>query len=209
MKLKQIIFNDYYKEVAPKKQVYLHHTAGTGKGDNVFAIWENDKIGKIGTCVVIGRDGTIFQGFKSEHWAYHLGLTSAPFKANGLPFLHLDKLSIGIEIVNWGYLVKKGDKFYSYVNSEVPSDQVCELATPYKGQKYWQNYTDEQIESVVDLLKLWKEKYGINLTYNADIWDVTKRALSGENGVYTHNSVRKDKADVYPHPKLIEALKTL
>ena len=65
------------------------------------------------------------------------------------------------------------------------------------------------IESVVDLLKLWKEKYGINLTYNEDIWDVTKRALSGENGVYTHNSVRKDKADVYPHPKLIEALKTL
>ena len=30
-----------------------------------------------------------------------------------------------------------------------------------------------------------------------------------ENGVYTHNSVRKDKADVYPHPKLIEALKAL
>jgi hypothetical protein len=61
----------------------------------------------------------------------------------------------------------------------------------------------------VDLLKLWKDKYGIDLTYNADIWDVTKRALSGENGVFTHNSVRKDKADVYPHPKLIEALKAL
>jgi hypothetical protein len=121
----------------------------------------------------------------------------------------LDKLSIGIEIVNWGYLVKKGDKFYSYVNSEVPIDQVCELETPYKGQKYWQNYTDEQIESVVELLKLWKTKYGINLTYNGDIWDVTTRALKGENGVFTHNSVRKDKADVYPHPKLIEALKTL
>ena len=209
MKLKQILFNDYYNEVVTKKQIYLHHTAGTGKGDNVFAIWENDKIGKIGTCVVIGRDGTISQGFKSEFWAYHLGLKSDVFKTHNLPYIPLDKISIGIEIVNWGYLIKKGDKFYSYVNSEVPKEEVCELETPFKGQKYWQNYTDAQIESVIDLLKLWKDKYEINISYHDDIFDVTSRALKGENGVFTHNSVRKDKADVYPHPKLIESLKTL
>jgi N-acetyl-anhydromuramyl-L-alanine amidase AmpD len=209
MKIKQIKFDDYYKESSPKKQIYLHHTAGTGKAENVFGNWQLDKIGKIGTCVAIGRDGTIAQGFGSEFWAYHLGLTSAPFKANGIPFINLDKISIGIEIVNWGYLIKKGDKFYSYVNTEVPSDQVCELASPYKGQKYWQNYTDEQIKSVIELLILWKEKYKIDLTYHEDIWKVTARALKGENGVFTHNSVRVDKCDVYPHPKLIEALKLL
>jgi hypothetical protein len=75
--------------------------------------------------------------------------------------------------------------------------------------KYWQNYTDEQIKSVIDLLILWKEKYKIDLTYHEDIWQVTARALKGENGVFTHNSVRVDKCDVYPHPKLIEALKLL
>jgi len=33
--------------------------------------------------------------------------------------------------------------------------------------------------------------------------------LKGKAGVFTHNSVRKDKVDVYPHPKLIEMLKSL
>jgi N-acetyl-anhydromuramyl-L-alanine amidase AmpD len=209
MKIKQVVFSDFYREATNKNQIYLHHTAGTGIAENVFGNWQQDKIGRIGTCIAIGRDGTIAQGFGSDYWAYHLGLTNAPFRAAGLSFIPLDKCSIGIEIVNWGWLTKKGEKFYSYVGTEIPKDQVCELTKPYKGYKYWQNYTDEQIASVVELLKLWKEKYKIDLTYNEDIWQVCHRALKGENGVYTHNSVRADKSDVYPCPKLIEALKGL
>ena len=56
---------------------------------------------------------------------------------------------------------------------------------------------------------MWKDKYKIPLTYNEDIWDVTTRALKGESGLFTHCSVRYDKVDVYPHPKLIEMLKSL
>lgn len=209
MNIKQVAFSDYYKEITAKKQIYLHHTAGTGNAENVFSNWERDKQGRIGTCVAIGRDGSIVQGFKSEFWAYHLGLTSQPFRANNLPFIPLDKISIGIEIVNWGYLTKKGDKFYSYAGTEVPKDEVTTLAKPFKGQKYFQSYTPEQIDSTIELLKLWKDKYNIDITYNDDIWDVSKRALSGENGVFTHNSVRSDKSDVFPCPNLIEALKTL
>jgi hypothetical protein len=33
--------------------------------------------------------------------------------------------------------------------------------------------------------------------------------LKNESGVFTHNSVRADKADVYPCPRLIEMLKSL
>jgi hypothetical protein len=62
---------------------------------------------------------------------------------------------------------------------------------------------------VKDLLLLWKDKYNIPLKYNEDIWDVTSRALKGEPGVYTHNSVRTDKVDIYPHPKMIAMLKSL
>ena len=79
----------------------------------------------------------------------------------------------------------------------------------FRGFKYWHKYTDAQIEAVVDLLKLWEKRYGIDISYNEDIWDVTPRALSGENGVFTHCSVRKDKFDVFPQPELIEALKSL
>ena len=91
----------------------------------------------------------------------------------------------------------------------VPEDEVIQLDTPYKGYEYFHNYTDKQIESVKDLLLLWNNRYGIPLDYNEDIWDVSKRALRGEKGVFTHNSVRTDKIDIYPHPKMIEMLKSL
>ena len=86
---------------------------------------------------------------------------------------------------------------------------MCELDTPYKGYKYYHNYTDAQIESTRQLLVYWGELYNIPLTYNKDIFDLTPRAYKGEAGVFTHNSVRPDKVDVYPHPKLIEMLKSL
>jgi hypothetical protein len=112
-------------------------------------------------------------------------------------------------VCNWGPITKKGTKYYNYVGGEIKAEEVTELDKPYKGFKLWHKYTDEQIASIKDLLLLWNEKYDIPLEYNEDIWAVTKRALKNEPGVYTHNSVRPDKADVYPCPRLIEMLKSL
>ena len=101
------------------------------------------------------------------------------------------------------------------INNEVvkaikhKTDKDEEDKRPFKGYKLYHAYIDAQIAAVKDLLLLWKEKYKIPLTYNEDIWDVTVRALKGEPGVYTHNSVRSDKSDVSPQPKLIEMLKSL
>ena len=119
-------------------------------------------------------------------------------------------MSICVEICNWGPLTKKGDKFYNYVNREVPIDQVCELDKPYKGRKYYHAYTDAQIESVRQLMLYWGNIYKIDLTYREeDMWDISVRGLKGENGVYTHNSFRKDKSYIYPCPRMIAMLKTL
>jgi hypothetical protein len=136
-------------------------------------------------------------------------LKESTFQKHGVAYKSLDKISIGIEVCNWGQLTLKDGKFYNYVNREVPANEVCELAKPHRGFKYYHNYSDAQIESVKELLLLWKDKFGIPLTYNEDIWDVTPRALRGEKGVFTHNSVRLDKVDMYPHPKLVEMLKSL
>ena len=198
----------YYPIKQKKSQIYLHHTAGGPSADSVWNWWKNDK-GRIATCVVIGHDGEITQGFSSKYWAYHLGLGNKHFGENGLPYKNLDKISIGIEICNWGQLLYKEGKYYNYVGKVVPEEQVCKLQHPFKGYRYWQDYTDAQIESVRKLLIFWKENYNIPIKYNEDIWDVTTRALSGEPGVYTHNSVRPDKVDAYPNPKLIEMLKSL
>ncbi len=207
----------YVAEEKQKLQIYLHHTAGNPNPKQTYQGWESNTE-RIATCIVIGglpdknkswADGEIVQGFSSKYWAWHLGLKESIFYKFGIPYKSLDRISIGIEICNWGQLTLKEGKFYNYVNGVVPIEQVCELAIPYKGFKYFHAYTDAQIESVQQLLVLWKGKYGIPLTYNADIWDVTPRALNGESGVFTHNSVRFDKCDISPQPKMIEMLKTL
>jgi N-acetyl-anhydromuramyl-L-alanine amidase AmpD len=158
--------NQYYKTQFTKKQIYLHHTAGNADAKNVFHGWKSDTQ-RIGTCVSISGkgkntiDGEIIQGFSSKFWAYHLGVKTKYFQAMELPYKELDKYSVGIEICNWGQLTLKDGKFYNYVNREVTD--VIELDQPFKGYKYYHNYTDAQIESTRQLLKLWESRYGINI----------------------------------------------
>jgi hypothetical protein len=51
--------------------------------------------------------------------------------------------------------------------------------------------------------------YAWYLKQSNEIFGLDRRALAGEPGVYTHNSVRRDKVDIYPHPKMIQMLKSL
>jgi hypothetical protein len=207
----------YLEDVTVKKQIYLHHTAGNSSGLAVVSTW-NANADKIATSYAVTgkvnsqkeKDGDIIECFDDKHWAYHLGLKQDLFTANKVPYQSLDKISIGIEVCNWGQLTKQADgTFLNYVKRAVPKEEVTELATPFKGYKFWHSYTDAQIQGLKELLLFLGEKHKINLKYNPDIWDITVRALKGENGVFSHNSVRKDKVDMYPHPKLIEMLKTL
>lgn len=219
-KIKQVPLpeSQYIKEETKKVQIVLHHTAGNSSAPATIKMWNADDRGRIATCVVISGkgvsadsvDGEICQAFSSKYWGYHLGIKPDVFRSVGVPYQRLDKLAIGIEICNWGPLTKKGDKFFNYVNREVPADQVCELEKPYKGYKYYHAYTDAQIESVKQLLLYWNKIYGIPLDYNlTDMWNVSVNALKGVPGVYTHNSYRKDKSDISPQPKMIAMLKSL
>lgn len=219
-KIKQVSLSEeqYVKEETKKVQIVLHHTAGNSSAVSTINDWNTDKRGRIATCITISGkglskntyDGEICQAFSSKFWAYHLGVKSDVFRSRGLKFQNLDKISIGIEVCNWGPLEKVGDKFYNYVDREVPADQVCTLDKPYKGHIYYHAYTDAQIESIRQLLVYWNKVWGIPIKYNeTDMWEVSKNALSAVAGVYTHNSYRRDKNDVSPQPKLIAMLKSL
>lgn len=208
--------DEFLNEEWAKYQIYLHHTAGNASARNCVSNWNNDDRGRIATCVVISNkgasnspDGEVVQCFSSKYWAYHLGVKNSHFQNMGLPYKALDKHSIGIELCAWGPLTLKNGKFYNYVNREVPADEVCELDQPFKGHKYYHKYSDAQIEAVRNLLLYWNDAYDIPIDYNEDIWGLTERAYKLEPGVYTHNSVRPDKTDVFPQPELIEMLKSL
>ena len=205
---KRLSNDQYIQEEHPKKQIYLHHTAGGGNPVAV-ANYFQQKEGKVATAFVIGEKGTIVQLFSSKHWAYHLGLKPEVFAEMGVTYRSLDKISIGIEICNFGPLKKQNGYFVNYVGGRVDRSQVTELNGKYKGHIFWQKYTDEQIESTRQLLVYLCDAYGISKDYFDSIFDIDKRALRGENGIFTHNSVRHDKSDIYPCPRMIEMLKNL
>lgn len=200
--------NQYFAEASPKTQIYLHHTAGNGNAEGVSRYW-NGNDSRIATAFIIGENGTIVQCFSSKHWAWHLGIDQEDFARNGAKYSNLNKLSVGIEVCNWGYLKKKGDKFYNYAGGVVNPSYVTELETPYKGYKYWYKYSDAQIESLRQLVVYLCDTYDIPKEYRSEIWAIDKEAFKGNKGIFTHNSVRKDKSDMYPCPRVIEMLKNL
>ena len=200
--------NQYFAESSPKTQIYLHHTAGNGNAEGVSRYW-NGNDSRIATAFIIGENGTIVQCFSSKHWAWHLGIDQEDFARNGAKYSNLNKLSVGIEVCNWGYLKKKGDKYYNYAGGVVNPSYVTELDQPYKGYKYWYKYSDAQIESLRQLVVYLCETYDIPKDYRSEIWSIDKEAFKGTKGIFTHNSVRKDKSDMYPDPRVIKMLQNL
>jgi hypothetical protein len=128
--------------------------------------------------------------------------------------------SIGIEIDSWGGLVEDGGKWYPAMwdstlkkmvaNKKIkPIENVEKYPNKFKGFYGFEKYTDAQIQTVEKLLIFWKEKYNIPLTYNSTMFDVSKEALAGKSGVWTHVSFREDKSDCHPAPNLVQMLKSL
>lgn len=192
-----------------KKQIYLHHTAGTGTAQQVAKYWNNDKRGRIATSIIIDQAGDTCICFPTSKWSYHLGLKKSVFTSKGLPYLNLDKMSIGIELVAWGWLRKVDGAYVTYVGTEVPEEEVTVLKTHFRGHKYYHSYSELQLKSLRAVLNSLSAKHNIDITYHHDqMWEVNKKALQGMEGLYTHCSVREDKTDVFPQPELIEMLKS-
>ncbi|CAB4127168.1 N-acetylmuramoyl-L-alanine amidase domain [uncultured Caudovirales phage] len=193
--------NQYFKEKQFKNQIVIHHTAGSGKASNVIHGWDFNAE-RVGTSYVIDVSGEVVKAFEPEYWAYHLGLKS-------ISNSQLNKNSIGIEICNWGQLVKKSDgKYYNYVNGVVPESEVVQIPK-FRGFEYYHKYNDAQIESLRKLLLELATKFAIPLDYNSDMWDISQNALAGKKGIYTHVSYRTDKNDCSPQFNLIQMLKSL
>jgi len=205
---KRLSKGQFFEEASDKTQIYLHHTAGNGNAEGVARYW-NSNDSRIATAFVVGENGTIVQCFSSKHWAWHLGIDSQDFATRGLPYKNLNKLSVGIEVCNWGMLKEKNGKFFNYVGGEINPLYVTTLETPYKGYKHWYKYTDAQIEATRQLVVYLCETYGIPKDYRKEIWSLDNEAFKGSKGIYTHNSVRKDKADIYPCPRMIKMLENL
>lgn len=211
--------DEYSASKTIKEYVFLHHTAGNHNPYQTIDIWNSDKRGTIATEFVIGGvalngndefDGEIVQAFPEGFWAYHLGGVNR----------HMHHHSVGIELCNFGQLREKRDKFYTVYGQVVPEKYVIDLGFKFRGHRYFHNYTDNQIESCKNLLLYLKnrDKFDVNKglkqylnDFDVDIaFDYFTNAVEGKvRGILSHTNVRRDKMDIYPHPKLIEMIKSL
>jgi hypothetical protein len=219
LNIKEIPFEDFYfKQLFPKKQIIWHHSAGWDNARGMFDWWKADKVIHVATAIGISDDGTVSRGFDESYWAASIGCKSNVFTDNGVPLIYkngtiynnrsLDEQAVAVEVCNWGSLTVKDSKYYSWSNAEINKDKVIELN--YKNTKYFEAYTDAEIKALKYWTLLVAMRFDIPLVYNYDdFFKVSKKALSGEKGLFTHNSYRVDKNDVSPQPKLIEMAKTL
>lgn len=194
----------YLKQTTAKNKIFIHFTAGGPSAPNVIKYWDSDEPRVATAFVIDGEKGQIFECFNPDYWSFHLGVKGT----NGA----LDKSSIGIEICAWGPLTKKGDKFYTYVNTVVPDDQVYELENPFRGFKYFHKVSDEQFNQLEQLLEFLITQYDIPVQKSFDVsWFEFNQELIDKKtpGIWTHTNVRKDKSDMYPDQKLIDMLNRL
>lgn len=214
--------NRYFRTQTNKKQIVLHHTVSGLGVDGDISWWIKDTQ-RIATSIIVDWKGDKYQLFSSKYWAHHLGVKIDDFTRNGVKGTTNEKLnkeSIGIEIDAWGGLIKYKESWYpakwddklkqNIANLKVkPIKDVVIFPNGYRGFYGFEKYTDEQIEAVRKLLIYFGETHDIPLKYNDGMWDVSKDALGGKSGVWSHTSYRRDKSDCYPDERLISMLKTL
>lgn len=207
--------NQYHKKEFPKKQIVIHHTASGPSAKQNIDYWKSDPVA-VATAFVIGKDGIIYQAFGSKYYAAHLGVTSAMLHALGFAdyATRCDKLhkeSVGIELTSWGGLNKKNGKWRSYANAIVPDADVERYTPKFRGFSGFEKYSDAQITALRELLLYLCDKFEITSKYHPDMWDVSKKALGGAPGIWTHTSYRiaSDKQDCHPQPELVAMLKSL
>ena len=202
---------------------FIHHTAGWDNPYSTVKNWNNDTRGRVATQYVIGGsnvkgkeaiyDGVVVECFPNNYLGWHLGKVGN---------FNISKYSGGVELNNFGYLTKKDGKFYTYVNTEVKPEFVCDLGYKFRGKQYWHAYTEKQIESLRLLILHLKDIYPKMDLVNGipkllkdgvdpkDAFEFNEDAYNAKQfGLWSHTSVRKDKFDCFPQPELVEMLKNL
>lgn len=197
--------------------IILHHTAGGPNPRSVVDCWSKDSIGRVATEFVVGGqncttgnakyDGHIVRTFPEGCQGYHIGTSGSSY---------MNTHSVGIEICNFGY-VKNGK---TYTGSKVISDQIVTLDSPFRGFSLWHKYSDEQINSVKNLLLYISNRDNIDLHEGLYKWikeegamkafDFHMDAYKGNvKGLLTHTNIRKDKCDCSPQPNLVDMIMSL
>jgi N-acetyl-anhydromuramyl-L-alanine amidase AmpD len=147
--------SNYLRSETFKDLLVLHYTGGGTLAGAEAALSSSNNVN---VAYMVDRDGTVYQYFDERYWAYHTGTGKSDAKR-----------SIGIEVVNWGHLARKGDRLVTWTNKVMPWARAIRLE-PFRGFEFWENLSPEQEETIPilvrDILSRWP---GMRVTTHATI----------------------------------------
>ena len=144
------------------RYVVLHYTGGTNFRKSVELLAYGKR--KASSHFVVGRGGEVCQISKTHKGTWHAGKS----KWGGL--VGMNRYSVGIEIVNAGYLKEVNGTFRTWYDAVIPESQVH-----FVDGKPWHAYTDEQIAAVVELCGALKDAHSMGEEYIVRHSDIAPR----------------------------------
>lgn len=215
--------SEYIGEEVAKQTIVIHHTAGPSLR-SAIDWWKSDPR-RVATHYIIDRNGEIVQVLPEKCWAYQ-GL--APKGASREHIRRLEAQAVGIELVAWGKLDEFGK---TWTGAIVPKDRIATLIPNWRGEQWFERYTDEQLRALGWLIKEIAKRNRIVLLTDETareivrrgtkedkftrefirqyFFSVSKRACEGAMGLWGHCSYTDAKTDPFPQYELVSLLFSL
>lgn len=140
----------------------MHFTAGPSLGGAVD--WFSNPSAQASAHLVIGRDGSVVQCAELNRRAWHAG--AGTWRGRG----DINSWSIGIEMVNWGKLVRVGTTWRTWTQAVYaghtgdPTIDVLEAPhrnLPGAGNLGWPTYSEAQFAKALEVAQAVVAAYGI------------------------------------------------
>jgi hypothetical protein len=189
-----------------KTGIAIHHTVG-GSAASTIRWWREDGA-LVGTAYVVDRDGTVYEAFPPEAWAYQFGLTWPT--ATRLAF---ERRFVGVELASEGALIERDGVLYCFdrvsPKTKKPQSDAFDHGRAYRGCRWFDSYEDAQLTAVALLADELCRRFGIPRQFPDPPFAYYGDALARFEGVIGHAMVRRDKTDPAPDPRLWHALVSL
>ena len=203
---------EYFPGPECKTGIALHHTVG-GSAESTLRWWREDRTragrpSLVGTAYVVDRDGTVFEAFEPEAWAYQFGL---PWPAAAR--LAFERRFVGIELASEGALIERDGGLYCFdrvsPKTRKPASEAFDCGRAYRGSRWFDRYEDAQLGAVGLLVNDLCARFAIPRVRPDDPFAYYGDTLLGFEGVIGHAMVRPDKTDPAPDPRLWDTLVSL
>ncbi len=171
-----------YKTTCPKTQILI--ASSLRKNDYHITRLKHKDFGKSKkwNTFTISRDGKIFQHYDAKYHTDFLGIKEA------------DKQIISIVLENMGWLYQANNKYINWLNEEC--DNINVLEHNYFGYRFWEKFTEVQMNSLLNLCISICNEFGI--PKNAVDFNHYHKDIIKFKGIVFKSNYIEDCSDINP-----------